>query len=215
MNIKSIFFDFDGVIAESVSAKTDAFEEMYLPYGKDIATKVVEYHKLHGGVSRYEKFKYFHKEFLNEVIDKEKVNELAKQFSNLVLDKVINSDEVSGAYYFIEKYHTKFRFWVITGTPTTEIELIAEKRKLTNFFIGLHGSPNNKRYWTENLIKKHNLKRDEIIFLGDATTDMDAADYSKTHFALRESDENKEIFKDYKGHRFNDFYQLEIFLNII
>jgi phosphoglycolate phosphatase-like HAD superfamily hydrolase len=188
---------------------------MYLPYGKDIAANVVEYHKLHGGVSRYEKFKYFHKEFLNEVIDKEKVNELAKQFSNIVLDKVINSDEVLGANYFIEKYHTKFQFWIITGTPTTEIELIVEKRKLTNFFIGLHGSPNNKKYWTENLINKHNLKRDEIIFLGDAITDMDAADYSKTHFALRENDENKELFKDYKGHRFNDFYQLEKILNII
>jgi phosphoglycolate phosphatase-like HAD superfamily hydrolase len=215
MNIKNIFFDFDGVITESVSAKTDAFEEMYLPYGEEIAAKVVEYHKLHGGVSRYEKFKYFHKEFLNEIIDENKVNELANQFSNIVLDKVINSDEVLGANYFIEKYHTKFQFWVITGTPTTEIELIAEKRKLTDFFIGLHGSPNNKRYWTENLIKKYNLKRDEIIFLGDATTDMDAADFSKTHFALRENEENKEIFKDYKGHKFNDFYQLEKILNII
>ena len=214
MNIKNIFFDFDGVIAESVSAKTDAFEEMYLPYGKDIAAKVVEYHKLHGGVSRYEKFKYFHKEFLNEVINQEKVDELAIQFSNIVLDKVINSDEVLGANYFIEKYHTKIQFWIITGTPTTEIELIAEKRKLTSFFIGLHGSPNNKRYWTENLIKKHNLKRNEIIFLGDATTDMDAANFSKTHFALRENDENKEIFKDYKGPRFKDFYQLEKILKI-
>jgi phosphoglycolate phosphatase-like HAD superfamily hydrolase len=214
MNIKNIFFDFDGVIAESVSAKTDAFEEMYLPYGEEIAAKVVEYHKLHGGVSRYEKFKYYHKEFLNEIIDENKVNELADQFSNIVLDKVINSEEVLGAYYFIEKYHTKFKFWVITGTPTTEIELIVEKRNLTSFFIGLHGSPNNKRYWTENLIKKHNLKRDEIIFLGDATTDMDAADFSKTHFALRENEENKEIFKDYKGPRFNDFYQLEKILNI-
>ena len=214
MNIKNIFFDFDGVIAESVSAKTDAFEEMYLPYGKDIASKVVDYHKLHGGVSRYEKFKYFHKEFLNEVINQEKVNELAIQFSNIVLEKVINSDEVLGANYFIKKYHTKFQFWVITGTPTTEIELIAEKRKLTSFFIGLHGSPKNKRYWTEYLIEKHKLNRAEIIFLGDATTDIDAANFSKTHFALRENDENKEIFKDYKGHRFNDFYQLEKILNI-
>ena len=215
MNIKNIFFDFDGVIAESVSAKTDAFEEMYLPYGKDIAAKVVEYHKLHGGVSRYEKFKYFHKEFLNELIDQQKVDELAIQFSNLVLDKVINSDEVLGANYFIEKNHTKFQFWVITGTPTTEIELIAKKRKLTSYFIGLHGSPKNKRYWTEYLIEKHKLNRDEIIFLGDATTDMDAAVFSKTHFALRENEENKKIFKDYKGHRFNDFYQLEKILNII
>ena len=214
MNIKNIFFDFDGVIAESVSAKTDAFEEMYLPYGKDIASKVVEYHKLHGGVSRYEKFKYFHKEFLNEVINKEKVDDLAIQFSNIVLDKVINSNEVLGANYFIEKYHKKFQFWVITGTPTTEIELIAKKRKLTNFFIGLHGSPKNKKYWTENLIKKYNLKRDEIIFLGDATTDMNAADFSKIHFALRENEENEEIFKDYKGLKFKDFYQLEKILKI-
>lgn len=214
MNIKNIFCDFDGVIAESVSAKTDAFEEMYLPFGKDIAAKVVDYHKLHGGVSRYEKFKYFHKEFLNEVINQEKVDKLAIQFSNIVLDKVINSDEVLGATYFIEKYHTRFQFWVITGTPTTEIELIAEKRKLTSFFVGLYGSPNNKRYWTEYLIEKHKLNRDEILFLGDATTDMDAADFSKTHFALRENDENKEIFKHYKGHRFNDFYQLEKILKI-
>jgi phosphoglycolate phosphatase-like HAD superfamily hydrolase len=215
MNIKNIFFDFDGVIAESVSAKTDAFEEMYLPYGKDIAARVVEYHKLHGGVSRYEKFKYFHKEFLNEVIDQEKVDKLALQFSNLVLDKVINSDEVLGANYFIEKYHTKFQFWIITGTPTKEIEVIVEKRGLEKYFLGLHGSPYNKRYWTENLIKKHNLKRDEIIFLGDATTDMDAADFSKIHFALKENEENKEIFKDYKGLRFSNFYQLEKKINII
>ena len=214
MNIKNIFFDFDGVIAESVSAKTDAFEEMYLPYGKDIAAKVVEYHKLHGGVSRYEKLEYFHNEFLNEVINQEKIDELATQFSNLVLNKVINCDEVLGAHYFIQKYHTKYQFWVITGTPTKEIELIAEKRKLTSFFIGLHGSPKNKRYWTEYLIEKHKLNRDEIIFLGDATTDMDAADFSKTHFALRENEENKEIFESYEGHRFRDFYELEKILNI-
>ena len=85
---------------------------------------------------------------------------------------------------------------------------------MNNFFIGLHGSPNNKRYWTEYLIKKHKLIRDEIIFLGDTITDMDAADYSKTHFALRENEENKELFKDYDGLRFNHFYQLEKFLNI-
>ncbi len=215
MKIKNIFFDFDGVIVESVSAKTDAFKEIYLPYGNEIADKVVEYHKLHGGVSRYEKFKYFHREFLNEVINHDKVDELANQFSNIVLDKVINSDEVLGANYFMEKYYKKFKFWIITGTPTKEIELIVEKRKIARFFTGIHGSPQNKRYWTENLIKKHKLNRNEIIFLGDATTDKEAADFSNIHFVLRENDENKDYFLHYKGHRFNDFYQLEKILNII
>jgi len=215
MNIKNIFFDFDGVIAESVSAKTDAFEAMYLPYGKDIATKVVAYHKLHGGVSRYEKFKYFHREFLGEVIGEEKVNELAIQFSNIVLDKVIGADEVLGSHYFIEKYCKKFKFWIITGTPNTEIEVIIQKRKLADFFVGVYGSPMNKRYWTEYIIDKYKLSRDEIIFLGDATTDMDAADYSKIHFYLRENEENYKAFQNYKGQRFTDFYQLEKVLDLL
>lgn len=212
--IKNIFFDFDGVIAESVSAKTDAFKEMYMPYGEEIAVKVSEYHKRHGGVSRFEKFKYFHKELLNEEINQDKIDELAIQFSNLVLDKVINSQEVLGANYFIKKYHTKFKFWIITGTPTSEMEIIAEKRGISNYFLAIHGSPNKKSYWTEYLIEKHNLNRNETIFLGDATTDLDAANFSKTHFALRENEENLEIFKDYMGLRFSDFYQLEKILNI-
>ena len=48
---KNIFFDFDGVIAESVRAKTDAFMEMYLPYGKEVAKQVLEFHINNGGVS--------------------------------------------------------------------------------------------------------------------------------------------------------------------
>ena len=63
MKIKNIFFDFDGVIAESVKAKSDAFAEIYRPYGSKIVSQVVEYHNLNGGVSRYDKFKYFHKNF--------------------------------------------------------------------------------------------------------------------------------------------------------
>ena len=148
MNIKNIFFDFDGVITESVSAKTDAFEEMYLPYGKDIANKVVEYHKLHGGVSRYEKFKYFHKEFLNEVINKVKVDELAIQFSNIVLDKVINSDEVLGANYFIEKYHKKFQFWIITGTPNSFAASRSILSKPTPYFESTRNLPSFPAFMT-------------------------------------------------------------------
>ena len=209
MKIKNIFFDFDGVIAESVSAKTDAFREMYSPYGEDIANQVVEYHINHGGVSRFEKFKYWEKKFFNKDISEHRVNELAKQFSNLVLNKVIVSDEVPGVNAFIKKYSKELNFWIITGTPTSEIEIIANERGLTNYFSGIHGSPKNKRYWTEYLLKKHNLKREETLFLGDATTDLDAATFSNLHFSLRENEENKEIFKNYEGNRFKDFFEFE------
>jgi len=209
MKIKNIFFDFDGVIAESVNAKTEAFKEMYLPYGLEIAEKVVDHHLKHGGVSRFEKFRIYHKEFLNKEITNEDVDELAQKFSSLVLDKVINSEEVEGANYFIKKYASKLNFWIITGTPTEEIKIITDKREITSYFIGIHGSPENKKHWTEYLIKKHDLEREEILFLGDATTDYEAAIHSKIHFGLREAEDNKELFKEYDGLRFEDFYTLE------
>ena len=207
--VKNIFFDFDGVLAESVSAKTEAFIEMYSPYGEEIAGKVKEYHIKHGGVSRFEKFKYWEKTFFGKDISEAKVQEMSMTFSNLVVQKVIHSEEVLGAKSFIEKYAKTLNFWIITGTPTTEIDLIAEERGLTNYFIGIHGSPEKKEFWTEYLLKKHKLKRNETLFLGDATTDYDAAKFSKLHFMLRENEENQHIFKNYKGGRFKDFFELE------
>ena len=45
--IKNIFFDFDGVILDSVDCKTLAFESMYSKYGKYISDKVRKYHLKH------------------------------------------------------------------------------------------------------------------------------------------------------------------------
>lgn len=206
---KNIFFDFDGVIAESVSCKTDAFKDLYLPYGNDIADKVVDHHLHHGGMSRYEKFKIYHKEFLGRPISDDTVQELANEFSALVLDKVIQSDEVKGFTDFVTKHQHHLDFWIITGTPTPEIEKIVNARNLGEYFIGLHGSPEKKEHWTEHLVQEHGLSRDNTLFLGDATTDYNAAIYSNLHFALREHDENISIFKDYEGMRFRDFVELE------
>ncbi len=209
MKIKSIFFDFDGVLAESVHVKTEAFRQMYLPYGKEVADKVVAHHRANGGVSRYEKFRIWNKAFLNEEIDEQRVQELAQQFSNLVVDGVVASTEINGATYFLEKYYQKLQFWIITGTPTIEIEPIVKARNMGKYFIELCGSPTKKPTWTEYLVEKHQLNREEVIFLGDAMSDYKASQHSKLHFALRDYDENKELFKDYKLRRFVDFYDLE------
>lgn len=209
MKIKNIFFDFDGVIAESVSAKTEAFREMYLPYGEDIANKVVTHHIAHGGVSRYEKFEIYAKDFLNTIITEEEVQDLVTTFSSIVLEQVVQSELVVGVLSFLEKYCQELNFWIITGTPTTEMEIILEKRKLRKYFIDYCGSPKNKKYWTEYLIEKHKLERGETLFLGDASTDLEAAEFSKLHFALRLHKENKEQFKNYKGLIFGDFVELE------
>ena len=73
-SIKTIFFDFDGVIADSVDIKTKAFAKLFKRYGDEIVKKVVEYHLSHGGVSRYDKFRYYYQNFLGKKITDDEIN---------------------------------------------------------------------------------------------------------------------------------------------
>jgi beta-phosphoglucomutase-like phosphatase (HAD superfamily) len=63
---KTLVFDCDGVILNSNRIKTQAFYNAALPYGVQAAQKLVEYHVLNGGISRYKKFELF----INNMVSK-------------------------------------------------------------------------------------------------------------------------------------------------
>ena len=211
--IKNIFFDFDGVILDSVDCKTNVFESMYMNYGVDIAEKVKRHHLENGGVSRFEKFKYWHKEYLGEEITKDQIRTLSEEFSNRVVNQVVSADEIEGAIDFIKANHEKYKLWIITGTPTIEMNEIAKKIGIEQYFLGIHGSPENKKYWVDHLKKTFQLHPNETLFLGDAKTDFEAARWGELHFALREAPYNIDLFKDLEIPRFNSFEDLKEILN--
>ena len=173
--IKAIIFDFDGVIAKSVNVKTEAFAEMYEPYGEEIVKQVIEHHEANGGISRFEKFIIYHEQFLEQTISKTQVDELAEQFSNIVLQKVVESPYVTGAYEFISSNYHKYKFFISTGTPTEEIEIILEKKNIRKYFKEVYGSPEKKDNHVKRILKKYSYNKDEVVFIGDALTDRDAA----------------------------------------
>ena len=204
--IKNIFFDFDGVIADSVSVKTDAFYKLYESYGAETANKVVEHHKANGGMSRFEKFVYYHNNFLNKEIDEDGINELSAKFSELVKQGVIDAKEVDGSHEYILKNHNKYNMFVITGTPTDESIEICKSRGIYKYFKGIYGSPNKKDYWCNYILDKYKLKKEETIFVGDAMADYNAAIKASLKFYLREYDENITLFKEIENiERFSDF----------
>ncbi len=212
--MKTIIFDFDGVILDSLNAKTDAFYQMYVPFGIEIAEKVKKYHLLNGGVSRYEKFKFWHKNYLNKDISKNEIDNLSDEFSELVVEKVINSKQVKGSIEFIKKYSKSLNFFIITGTPQKEIEFIVNQLKIENYFIEVLGSPKNKKEWCKYLLNKYKLNPDDTIFLGDSLSDYEAANFYNFNFALRETNYNKNLFKGYSDIRFKNFIILEKILRL-
>jgi len=213
MKYKNIIFDFDGVLAESVHIKTQAFYKMYEPFGVNVAEKVVQHHKTNGGMSRFEKFPFYHKTFLNLDLNNNDIESLTTMFSNIVVLDVINSNEVRGATWFLKKYSNENK-WIVSATPKDEIRKIIKKRNMDNHFIKVYGSPDRKTSIVEKIINENCLIRDETIFLGDALSDYNAATENDIDFALRKTPENKKLFsKNPNLIRFIDFYELDNQIN--
>ena len=214
MKKKYLLFDFDGVLAESVDIKTEAFRKMYLSHGDEFAQRVVDFHEANGGVSRYEKFKIINGEWLGEEITPQKIDELANIFSDLVVDGVVNADEVTGAKEFLDSSSQYIKF-IITGTPTTEIKPILKKRGMDHYFKEAFGSPEKKGYWAQHILKTENISPDECVFIGDALADFNAATENNIDFILRETPIGIHLFKDFKGYSLNDMTGMHEILKIM
>jgi len=216
LKYKNFIFDFDGVLTESVHIKTQAFYQLYKQYGKEIAEKVVAHHEANGGMSRFEKFPYYHQTFLNIDLNENDVDKLSNDFSKLVIDAVVDADEVPGTLWFLKKYRKVCKYWIASATPTDEINEIAKKRGISEYFTTIYGSPEKKSSIVKNIIKKNELIINETVFFGDARSDYKAALENNINFMLRQTDENKSLFRDYpKLIRFSDFHELNNILGKI
>jgi len=203
--LKGIIFDFDGVIAESLQIKTDAFVDLYKPFGADIVNKVVDHHEANNGKSRFEKIEYYHNSFMNKKITKKEISDLADQFSKMVINEVINSSFVPGVHRYIQKCSKKYKLFISTGTPNNEIRKILEGKNIIQFFKGIFGSPDSKIHHINTILSEYDINTKELLFFGDSNSDIEAAKYYNINFVLRIHEKNKSFFDNYGGTKINNF----------
>lgn len=180
--IKTIIYDFDGVICDSVDIKTSAFIELYNNYDDSIKLQVQKYHLLNGGISRVRKIEYYEKELLKNEITEDRIKILASKFSELVKNKVIESEYIPGVKDFLEKNSFDYKQYICTGTPNDEILEIAKLKGIDHYFRGIYGSPMSKIEIIKKIINKDKISIENCIFFGDAMTDYEAAKYHKIPF---------------------------------
>lgn len=181
----AITFDFDGVLVESVDVKTRAFAALYEPYGYGVVASVVAYHLAHGGVSRYEKFRYFHREFLGQELTLADEKRLGEHFSTLVEDAVVASPWVPGAFEFLNRYFGELRLYVASGTPEKELRRIIARRDMEHYFHGVYGSPRSKSEILAEIVDINGIDPAQMLMIGDAVTDYEGALSAGTDFVGR------------------------------
>lgn len=172
---QAFFFDFDGVIVDTVEVKTLAFTCMFEPFGPEVIAKVVEHHRLHGGMNRMQKFLHYYKEFLNKSLANIELEDLCRQFSFLVMNEVIRAPEIPGAQAFLEKWYKEIPCFVVSATPIDELHEIIVRRGLMKYFKEIRGAPADKRSNLGDILASYELTPDLCLYFGDADSDYYAA----------------------------------------
>lgn len=169
------FFDFDGVILDSVNVKTIAFRKLFEPFGKEIQNQVVEYHLAHGGVSRYEKFRHLYRNLLQRDITDEMVEKLDTRMNQITMKEIMKVDFIPGMPAFLENHYREKECYILSATPQEEIREIVRLRDLERYFRGVFGSPVKKGEHMKKILTDEGYSPSTCVMFGDASSDEEAA----------------------------------------
>ncbi len=180
---QAVFFDFDGVICNSISVKTDAFSTLFRNYGPLVEKAVVEHHLQTGGMPRRQKIKLYLKKYAQEECNNQKLEEVVNSFSLLVVEKVIAAPFVDGALDSLNSlYDSNIPAFVVSGTPHDEMRLIIKEKNIEKYFKEVHGSPRSKTEIVDDILRRYHYSPGQCLFIGDALLDYNTAMEVGMHF---------------------------------
>jgi phosphoglycolate phosphatase-like HAD superfamily hydrolase len=203
----TIFWDFDGVIKDSVDVKTDAYFELFEPFGPAVAEKVRLHHEANGGMSRFDKLPIY-LQWAGSEPNKTTVNEYCERFSQKVLQGVIDAPWVAGVEQYLRSNSHQQVFVLVSATPQDELEHILYALDLTKCFADVYGAPTRKQDAIRNTLLVRGIDAIDSLMIGDAQADLDAAITNQVPFLLRRHSSNTKVFATYTGTSVEDFTKL-------
>ena len=201
--IKTILWDFDGVILDSMKIKGDGFVKLFSSYGVENTKLLESYHYSNGGISRFKKIRYFYNCILKVEVSEEKVLELSNEFANIISPRLFEKNAlILETVEFIKKNYKKYNFHIVSGAEHEELNLLCKNFELDRYFLSIDGSPTEKKLLVKNILEKRAYLKSETILIGDSINDYNAAmDNEITFFGYN----NIELIDQNYIHSFSEF----------
>lgn len=196
-----IIWDFDGVIKESLDAKSTAFEALFMRYGAAVAARVRAHHDAHPGRSRFEKMPLY-LSWAGVEPSASEVSRHCQLFSESVVDAVINARTVPGVREYLNAYAGRQTFVIASATPEEELRHIVEACDLSRYFSAVRGAPTSKSMIIGEALQAAGCSAQNARMVGDAVTDRDAAADHGVPFILRCTDANQSLQAVHQGPMF-------------
>lgn len=198
-----VFWDFDGVIKESLRVKSDAFVRLFAAAGPAVGDQVRAHHEANGGMSRFDKIPIY-LGYAGEPADPSRVEALCNRFGDLVRQGVIESAWVPGVEKYLRANAGRQTFVVVSATPQEELEEILNALRLRECFAAVYGAPLAKTEAIRRVLTDRGAAAADCLMVGDARADLEAARANGVPFLLRRHDTNAAVFAQYDGPSFTD-----------
>ena len=130
-----LILDCDGVILDSNRLKNRAFASALLGEPIQLVQEFIDFHQNHGGISRYEKFKYYFKEIKKSPDSEKEINVALGKFSKIVKNGLLECCYVPGVLEFIKQVNSLGTpLFVVSGSDETELIDVFRQRGIFNLF---------------------------------------------------------------------------------
>jgi len=200
-----IILDFDGVLAESNQAKSQAFEDFFALY-PSFAGAMRAYHLNNYATSRMAKFEHYVDNLMNRLGDNALVNIMADQFSEIVKQSVIASPDVPGAREFLQEFSRQVPLYISSVTPQDELKEIVMARGINAFLTDVFGNPPIKKVDAiQTILSREGLLPSQAVFIGDSASDYRVAKETGVNFIGRDSGFG---FEGTQVHLFDDLFEI-------
>lgn len=172
----AILWDFDGVIMDSMPIRTAGFRHTLRNYPQDAVDKLVDWHLLNGGLSRYVKFRRFQTEILKISLNEPLVQTWVEEFSRFNKERLLDASlliepscELTANLYSAVPMH------VVSGSDGNELRGICDALGLSSRFRSIEGSPTPKTDLVGEILSREGYNAEYCYLVGDSGNDRDAA----------------------------------------
>lgn len=173
--VREIILDCDGVIIDSISAKTDTVVDLLAPVTAEEEEAIRQLHARNPGMHRSSIFRRCREEILNRPITEEEVQTLCDQFNKRVSAFMPELPLVEGLESFLDEFRDDYRFHVVSGAPQKELETILRKQGVSSYFDVISGSPPGKPERAQSILDNSRENHRAFLLVGDAQQDLEMA----------------------------------------
>ena len=181
---KTILWDFDGVILDSMPVRELGFRTVLKNYPHNQIEELIKFHQENGGWSRFVKIRYFFEKIRKEEVSTDFIQSLCNEFSSVMKSKLTSKELlISDSLDFIKRNHLTFQMHIVSGSEHGELNFLCKELGINSFFLSINGSPTSKIQHVSNLIEENSYDCREVILIGDSRNDWEAATANGIHFA--------------------------------